>query len=870
MMRFSGVLALFLLVPAAAFANAATMDRVVLPNTAAPVAYDLSIAPNAEARTFAGSVAISVSVRKTTSDLVLNAADLAFTSVSLSGEKVAPAVHFNPKQETVTLHFAHVLKPGKYVLKITYTGKINQSAAGLFSLDYQVQGKTHSALYTQFENSDARRFLPCWDEPAHKAVFTLTATLPSGQMALSNMPAVSEKKLAGGKKIVHFAPSPKMSSYLLFYGQGDFERVSRKVAGVDIGVIVKRGDTAKADYALDSAGKLLTYYNDYFGTPYPLPKMDLIAGVGSSQFFSAMENWGAIFFFERALLLDEKHSTESDKRGVFITVAHEMAHQWFGDLVTMAWWDDLWLNEGFASWMEYKSADALHPEWNAGQSALSAKEYAMRVDAQNGTHPVIQHISDVLSASEAFDTITYQKGQATISMLEDYIGSDAFRDGVRAYMKAHAYGNTVTDELWQQMDRVSQTPLTGVAHSFTLQEGVPMVRASATATGIRLTLSRVIRDGGAKPQNWQVPVTVAGADGKVLWHGLIGTQPIDVAVANASMVIVNPGQKGYFRTSYDDALMARLSANFAHLSPADQFGIINDAWALGEAGVRPMTDAFTLSRLVGPASDPQLQTRVAEQMEILEQQSRGLPVHQAVRNYALSVLRPMFAAVGWQKRAGDSGNVLLLRSELIMALDACDDAEVIAEANSRFNAMTGPDKTALPDGYDANALLTVVASHADVSRWEKLHKMARETTDTMEQQRAYSKLSQAKDPALTEKYLELALSDEPPATLRPAMVRAAASVHPEQAFDYALAHLKAFDGLLEPDSRVQYFPGLLYTSNDPAYIAKVDAYVTANAPGRKVRVAEMIKANITHADMVRRLRLPTAAVWLAPYGEQKK
>lgn len=870
MMRFSGLFALFLLAPVAAFANGASADRIVLPDTAAPVAYDLSIVPNAKARTFSGSVAISLVVRKPTADLVLNAADLAFAKVSLSGEKAAPAVHFDPGQETATLHFSHVLKPGNYVLKIAYAGKINKSAAGLFSLDYQVQGKTRSALYTQFENSDARRFVPCWDEPAHKAVFTLTATLPADQMALSNMPAVSEKKLAGGKKVVRFAASPKMSSYLLFYGQGDFERVSRKVAGVDIGVIVKRGDTAKAGYALDAAGQLLTYYNDYFGTPYPLPKMDLIAGVGNSQFFSAMENWGAIFFFERALLLDENHSTESDKRGVFITVAHEMAHQWFGDLVTMAWWDDLWLNEGFASWMEYKAADALHPEWNAGLSALTAKEYAMRVDAQNGTHPVIQHIADVLSASEAFDTITYQKGQATISMLEDYIGSDAFRNGVRAYMKAHAYGNTVTDELWQQIDKVSQTPLKDVAHSFTLQEGVPLLSVGVSAGGIRLTLSRFTRDGEDKPQLWQVPVAVAGADGKVLWRGHVGVSPVDVAVPEGAVVVVNPGQKGYYRTRYDDALMARLSENFSRLSPADQYGIINDAWALGEAGIRPMTDGFTLSRMVGPHSDVQLQTRVAEQMEILERQSRGLPVHQAVRNYALSVLRPMFAAIGWQKREGDSGNVLLLRSELILALDACDDPDVIAEARQRFDAMTGAGKVPLPEGYDRDALLSVVASHADVARWEILHKMARESTDTMQMQRAYLKLSQAKDPALAEKYLELALSDETPVNMRPAMVRAVSLVHPQIGFDFAMAHLQAFDGLLEPESRVQYFPGLLYTSDDPAYIAKVDAYVAAHASGRKLRVAEMIKANITHTDMVRRLRLPTAATWLAPYREPKK
>ena len=467
-----------------AFAQGA--KRIVLPTTVTPSHYDLQIVPDAAAATFSGAVQIAIEVHEATAAITLNAAELLFSKVSLSGESAAPQITYDAEREIATITFAHSIQPGHYVLSIAYSGTIKESPAGFFYLDYDSAAGRRRALFTQLENSDARRFFPGWDEPNHKATFTLTVTTPHDQMVVSNMPIARRQPLGGDAERVTFQTTPKMSTYLLFFGMGDFERVSRQVNGIELGVVFKRGDREKASFALKEAARILPFYEDYFGVRYPLPKLDLIAGPGQSQFFGAMENWGAIFFFDRDLLVDPKLSTQGDRMTVYIDIAHEMSHQWFGDLVTMDWWDDLWLNEGFAEWMEYKAADRFHPEWNIWLEAQSGRELAMDLDSRKGTHPVIEPIADVLQANQAFDRITYNKGMSVIRMLEHYVGPMAFREGIRKYIKAHEYGNTVTDDLWRALDRTSHAQVTTIAHEFTLQAGIPLIRVERTATGIHL------------------------------------------------------------------------------------------------------------------------------------------------------------------------------------------------------------------------------------------------------------------------------------------------------------------------------------------------------------------------------------------------
>ena len=818
MKRVACVLALFFTLAC----QAPAQDRIVLPTDVTPSHYDIAIVPDAKSQTFTGSVKIDIDIHAETPGIVLNAADLAFQHVTLSGVPGEPTVTFDAAQETATLTFPAPLAPGHYVLAIDYTGKINDNAAGLFYLDYDAAGGTKRALFTQFENSDARRFVPSWDEPAQKASFTLSAIVPADEMAISNMPIASAEDLPGGLKRVHFAPSPKMSSYLLFFGLGDFERISKMVDGVDVGVIVKRGDTEQGAYALDAAAHILPYYENYFGVKFPLPKLDLIAGPGQSQFFGAMENWGAIFYFERDLLIDPKIATEADRRNVHIVVAHEMAHQWFGDLVTMDWWDGIWLNEGFASWMEVKASDHFHPEWDLWSDALDSKEMAMRVDLRAGTHPIIQPIKDVLQANEAFDTITYEKGESVIRMLENYVGDDAFRDGVRAYIKAHAYGNTVTDDLWQELDKTSPTPITQTAHDFTLQAGIPLIRVSATPKGIHLTQDRYATDDTGKEATvWQVPVIertlgAKGVGAKSEWRGFVSRNaPADIDLAKGAVPVVNAGQGGYFRTLYDKALTARLVAHFKTLAPADQLGLSNDSSALGYSGYQPMSVSLALAEKIDPKMNAKVQQSLTQQIADLVYFYSGLKGREAYRRWGLRVLQPVFAKVGWMAKPGENQNVALQRGALLSALSDLDDPKVIAEAKKRFAAFLKD-----PQSLSAelrNNVLEIVASHADATIWDEIYTLAKNAKTSLEKRQYYILLGIAHDPKLAARALDLSMTDEAPVTLRPSLIASVSGYRPdagysgnfpEMAFDFAAAHADAINALLEPDSRNEFIPRL--------------------------------------------------------------
>ncbi|HEY4146203.1 M1 family metallopeptidase, partial [Pinirhizobacter sp.] len=815
--------------------------------------------------TFTGSVKIDVAIKQPTQTIELNAADMTFGHVSLSGVTGAPKVVFDPKEQTATLTFPSQIAAGPHVLAIDYKGKIYLQAAGLFALDYDTAKGKKRALFTQFENSDARRFVPSWDEPNKKATFTLTATVPGDQMAIANTPIAATGSLPGGLKRVHFAASPKMSSYLLFFGAGDFERVSRKVNGVDIGIIVKRGDTAKAAFALDAAAHILPYYEDYFGVKYPLPKLDLIGGPGSSQFFGAMENWGAIYTFEYALLLDPSISTQRDRQGVFGIAAHEMAHQWFGDLVTMRWWDDLWLNEGFASWMASRTTAKLHPEWQTSLDNVGIREQAMSRDAAATTHPIVQHIETVEQASQAFDTITYSKGEAVIRMLEGYVGADTWRDGVRRYIKAHAYGNTVSDDLWHEMDAAAGKPVSTIAHDFTLQPGVPMIKVVSAAcaggnTTVQLEQGEFSKDQpNKKPLMWHVPVTAQVGKGTVA-TALVADGKGTITVPGCGPVVVNAGQGGYYRTLYSPKEFQALRGAFAGLQPIDQLGIMGDTWAMAMAGVETPANYMDLAKAVTTDSVPQVWGEVVDGMQGLDSYYRGDAARQATfRKFAIARLSPEMKRVGWMPTHGEPAPVTILRTHLISALGSFGDKAVLAEAQRRFDANDMPAEL-------RKTIMAVVASNANAATWDKLHAQAKAETTPLVKDQLYFLLSTVKDDALAQRALDLALTDEPGATNSAGMITGVGRNHPDMAFDFAVAHKAQVDKLVDSTSSARYYPGIGGSSFDPSMIGKVQAFAEKYIAPTSRRGADTVIANIKYRTEVRNERLPAVDAWLKKNG----
>jgi aminopeptidase N len=686
-------------------------------------------------------------------------------------------------------------------------------------------------------------------------------------MAVSNMPVAARTELGNDLVSVRFAQSPKMSTYLLFLAAGDFERASAQVDGTDLGVIAQKGLAGQAAFALESSTAVLHEYNDYFGTPYPLPKLDNVAAPGSSQWFSAMENWGAIFSFEHTLLLDPTISTQSDKQRVFGVAAHEIAHQWFGNLVTMGWWDDLWLNEGFASWMAGRTTQKLHPEWNTRMGTVGSRDNAMGRDAVASTHPVVQPVATVEEANQSFDAITYSKGSAVIRMLEGYVGPDAWRTGVRNYIAKHAYGNTQSDDLWREIGAAADAPVLDIAHQFTLQPGVPLIRVeSATcrdgSTTVQLAQGEFTKDRpGKAPLSWQVPVIAATLDGAAPARTVVSGGHATLTVPGCGPLVVNAGQSGYYRTQYSADGFARLREHFTEIAPIDQYGLQVDTWALGMAGLQPASDILDLMAATPDDADPQVWGDHMGSLLFLDEIYRNDAARRAAfRAFAIAQLAPVFARVGWTARPGEPEPIINLRSNLIGTLGTLGDAAVVAEARRRFAADTS-DPTAMPPALRRD-VLGIVALHADAATWDQLHAAALAEKSQMLKDQYYALLSGANDEALARRALALALTDEPGATNTADMIGTVADLHPDLAFDFAVANREALAKRMEEGVHVRFYPGLAASSLDAAMIGKLQAFARDHIDPALRRDTETAIANIEYRRRIHDERLPAIDAWL--------
>src|SRR5688572_12718026 len=626
---FSGSAIALLCVACAAGPVAAaerTPTPTQLPRLARPVHYNVTIEPDAAALTFRGDVAIELEVLAPVESITFNAVDLKFSTVRFNdstGRSVTaePKVTMDEGAQTATVAFGKSIPSGRYWLAIDYTGKIGTQANGLFAIDYDSAAGRKRALYTQFEAPDARRMIPSWDEPEYKATFTLEAIVPQEQMAVSNMPVAERVDSAGGHARVRFQKTPKMSTYLLFFGLGEFDRATARHGETELGVVTQKGKADQAQFALDSSVRVLREYNDYFGTPYALPKLDNVAAPSSSRFFGAMENWGAILTFEYVMLLDPSISTQADKQSVFAIAAHEIAHQWFGDLVTMQWWDDLWLNEGFATWMANKPLEAAHPDWNVPVDESAETQRAFGIDSLAATRPIQSAVSTPAEIDELFDPIAYEKGAAVLRMVEHYAGADAFKNGINAYLQAHAYKNATSEDFWKAISATSGKPVERILPTFVNQPGVPLLEveelacnAGKTETRATFTQSRFSLDGKSAAGRWQIPVCVTGPAASGSCQLLTEPkQTLPVANGCASWFFANAGARGYYRTAYSPAMLRAMAPHIAGtLTAAERLSLINDEWALVRAGRHSVADFLTLVTAFGRERASVIVTDIAD------------------------------------------------------------------------------------------------------------------------------------------------------------------------------------------------------------------------------------------------------------------
>jgi aminopeptidase N len=828
-----------------------------LPKQVVPLEYSIRIVPDPDKLTFSGSESVKLKVSAPVHELVLNSVELNITKASIDGTQLSPAaIKLDPNNELLTIALPNELAIGEHSLALEFSGTITPKGRGFYYMPYQEQGTGAKkiALGTQFEPSDARRFVPCWDEPSFRAHFQLTAVVPENWLAVSNMPIESERSpqrvrpaadkidLPGGTKEVRFQPTPSMSSYLNVFVAGELDLIETKAAGTQIRVIATKGKAEWGRYALESTAQILQYYNDYFGVRYPLPKLDQIAIPGG--FGGAMENWGGITYYESALLFDPKKSSAATRQRIYEVVAHETAHQWFGDLVTMAWWDNLWLNEGFASWMGSKCTAHFNPAWEVWLARNTqrdptrrtgiAKEVAMEGDARSTTHAIQQPVANEAEANSAFDDITYRKGQSFLRMLESFLGEDVFRNGIRRYIAAHKYSNSTTADLWNALSEASGKPVGEIAAAWTEQPGFPVVKVKHDGEKISLSQERFgvhLNEADASALPWKIPLTwfVVG-ENKIESHLMTGSNDTLPNVATDRIIKVNANGAGNYRVQYDESSWKGLIGALPKLNLDDRVNLLGDSWALAEANRADISLYLDLIAKLPRAHELAERDQIVNAFDYINRLLLGDPSRGKFQGYARSVLRPTFDELGWEPKKNESPRDSLLRASLITALGDLNDKEIIDGCKKRFEKFVVDPASLAPDLRAS--IFFVVGQNADEATWNRLHELGLKTTSIEEKQNYYDALAAARDPKLAGKALQISLTDELPTSRALQIIGRVArySEHPDLAWEFAKANMKA---LLEKTDAVganSFAPSLFVFFSEKSRADELKTYAKSNLP----------------------------------------
>jgi len=775
-----------------------------LPLVATPERYDLYFEPDFDANDFEGTETAYIKVNEATREITLNSLDLSIYEASIArsekthGDWIKAEIDRNKERETVVFKFAKLLSPGRYELSLKFSGKFSDKLCGFYLSTFKDKdGKELKMASTQMEPTDARRMFPCFDEPVYKASYRVTAAIPRDMVAISNA-AVQFEKLdqRKDKKIVNFEESPKMSSYLFALVIGHLKSTEPVVVnGKEIRIWCTEGKEHLTAFALSSAAKFMAYYEDYFGVPYPLKKLDLI---GVPDFaHGAMENIGAITFRETALLVDDENGSTHAKMRVADVVAHEMAHLWFGDLVTMAWWNDLWLNEAFATWMSDKAVDNLKPEWRIWDDFAVDRGGTLTDDSIQATRAVQCVVNSPNDALEMFDEITYGKGAALLRMLEMYLSEKTFQAGIQDYMRKHSFANATTDDLWQALSQAAAGPDTGkkgkgkkghggtdvsaLMQAWVHTPGCPLVSfkilsekkrgksGSTTTTALFEQERCLLLDQGSKksassnrdkPPVWQIPLVLMGEAG--LNRYLLTEASAKVTLEDFQPLFLNGLGNGFFRSKYDSAQLARLAEKLKgsdhFLSAAERISLISDLWSLAFDGHMSIDQYLAFTANLAGDSDPYVQTVLVSQLQALEGLI-GDDMRPGFQALVRSRLTPVLDKLTMSKRPGDTDLTNSLRGSLICTLGTIgSDKKIIEYCRGQFETYLNDEKSL--EGNLRPPIVDVVAYNGGEEEFNRIQNAFTESTEPEARQRNLEALSYFRDKDLIERALGYSLSKD--------------------------------------------------------------------------------------------------------------
>ncbi|KAG2475125.1 MAG: Aminopeptidase [Nitrosopumilales archaeon] len=726
-----------------------------------PINYDIAFEPDLSHSRFRGTETVLLKITKPSSTIVLNCAEISIKSCHLIWKTKVLKVktRLDKKTEKLTIKISKKVR-GTAKLFIDFEGILNDRLLGFYKSEYADNiGRKKYLATTQFEAADARKAFPCWDEPEAKATFDVSLIVENKFTALSNMPIKSKKKI-GQKTIYKFERTPIMSTYLLYLGVGEFEFLTSKVGSILIRVVTTKGKKKQGKLALELTKKFLNFYQKYFGIKYPLPKLDVIAVPDFAA--GAMENWGAITFRETILLYDPKTSSTQTKQRIAEVIAHELTHQWFGNLVTMKWWNDLWLNESFATFMATKAVAKLYPEWDFWDQFLkTSMNEAMNLDALKTSHPIDVKVKNPDEVREIFDSISYEKGGCTLRMLEDFLGEANFRKGLRSYLTKHKYANATTQDLWNSLSRVSKKPVKKMMNTWIKQVGYPLVEAKLKNSRIYLSQNRFLIEDAKKFEKgtWSIPISIICPTESISRLMTKKSDSISIRKDN-DWFKINFARKGFYRVKYDEASLENFSALIEgkKLSNIDRWSIENDLFALCLTGKVTLRNYLNFVESYFEDDDYLVSSDLASRLYFIYFMLSRESYSDEIKDYVRRYFERIFDRLGWEPKKNEKHTLTLFRSFAITALGKLGDDKIIAEAKLRFNQHLKNPNSLNPDLR--LAVYSLVAWSGSAKMHSKMMQLYKRASMQEEKIRFLTALSNFQNEKLLLKTLEFSLSNK--------------------------------------------------------------------------------------------------------------